>query len=93
MGELSLSLRQKEKLNLIGSLKMLKNATRRWFFYAINGFLRGRELTDEQEAFLDEVSEYLLNNLETIENDRNFIKKAELSPLIVASRNNRNGLS
>ena len=81
-----LSLRQKETLDLAIRVKELRNIIKRWFYYAGIKFLQDRELTDTQEEFLEEVTNFFLNNLENIEKDKDFLKKIELGPIKLPSK-------
>lgn len=76
-----LSLRQESVYNLINQLHPLKDLAKRWYLYAGMRFLQGRELTDEQEQFLEEVTDFFLDNLSNIEKDKSFLKKIKLDPI------------
>ena len=55
-------------------------------------FLQSHELTDDQEVFLEEVTDFFVQNLEELEVDSKFFKKAELAPLqlpVVTERKKR----
>lgn len=77
----NLSLRQKSVLDLVKKVSVLKGIIRRWLYYAGFKFIQGRNLTEEQEVFLEEVTNFFLDNLEHIEEDRSFLKKIELAPI------------
>lgn len=84
MGELTL--RQKENWDLIRRIGILKNVARRWFYYAGTRFLQSHELTDEQEDFLQEITDFYTNHLDNIENDKSFLKKIEFGPIASVKR-------
>ena len=44
-------------------------------------FLQSHQLTDEQEVFLEEVTDFFVENLEELEDDIKFVKKIELGPV------------
>ena len=77
-----LSLRQKETLDLLSRIKTMKQVTRRWFYYAGVKFLQSHDLTDEQEDFLEEISEFYMDNLSNIEKDKTFLHKIEFGPIV-----------
>ena len=78
-----LSLRQKEKRDLVYKTCKLKQVIKRWLFYAGLQFIQSRDFTEEQEEFLQEVTDFYAKNLENIEKDENFLKKLELGPVLL----------
>ena len=76
-----LSLRQKSILDLIRRVKPLKKTIKQWFYHAGMKFLQSRELTDEQELFLEEVTDFYAENLDALEEDMSFLKKVDLGPI------------
>lgn len=76
-----LSLRQKSVLDLIRRVIPLKKTIKQWFYHAGMKFLQTHELTDEQEVFLEEVTDFFVENLEELEEDTKFLKKIELGPI------------
>lgn len=78
-----LSLRQKETADLVRRVRTVKGLAKRWFFYAGMKFLQSRQLTDDQETFLEEVTDFFIENLENIEKDRSFLKKIDLGPIVL----------
>ena len=76
-----MSLRQKSVLDLIRRVKPLKKTIKQWFYHAGMKFLQGRQLTDEQEVFLEEVTDFFVENLEQLEEDTKFLQKVELGPI------------
>ena len=76
-----LSLRQKSVLDLIRRILPLKKVIKQWFYHAGIKFLQSHQLTDEQEVFLEEVTDFFVDNLEELEEDEKFLKKVELEPI------------
>ena len=76
-----LSLRQKSILNMVNRIHGIKRTIKDWYFHAGMQFLKGRELTDEQEMFLEEVTDFFIDNLDNIEKDKSFMKRTELGPI------------
>ena len=76
-----LSLRQKSVLDLIRRVIPMKKTIKQWFYHAGMKFLQTHELTDDQENFLEEVTDFFVENLDEIEEDIKFFKKAELGPI------------
>lgn len=76
-----LSLRQKSIAEMVKRIHPIKRTIRDWYYHAGMKFLEGRELTDEQEAFLEEVTDFFMDNLENIEHDKSFLKRVPLDPI------------
>ena len=76
-----LSLRQKSVRDLIRKVKPLKKTIKQWFYHAGMKFLQSRQLTDEQEVFLEDVTDFFVDNLDELEDDMKFLKKVELGPI------------
>lgn len=76
-----LSLREKSVLDLIRKVIPLKKTIKQWFYYAGMKFLQTHELKDEEELFLEEVTDFFVENLEELEDNVKFIKKVELGPI------------
>ena len=78
-----LSLRQKETSDLVRRVRNARELFKRWFYYVGIKFLQTKQLTDDQETFLEEVTDFFMSNLENIENDRSFLKKVTLDPIVL----------
>ena len=76
-----LSLRQKSVLDLIRKIGPLKSIVKQWFYHAGMKFLQSHQLTDEQEVFLEEVTDFFVENLEELREDPKFLEKVELGPI------------
>ena len=76
-----LSLRQKNVLDLIRKVKPLKKVIKEWFYHAGMKFLQVNQLSDEEEVFLEKVTDFFVDNLEELEEDTKFLKKIELGPI------------
>lgn len=83
-----LSLRQKSVLDLGNRVLLLKSTIKQWFFHAGMKFLQGRELTEEQEAFLAEFTDFITDSIDRIEQDKSFLKKATLGPIQLPKKKN-----
>ena len=77
----TLSLRQKSVLDLIRRVKPLKKTIKQWFYHAGMKFLQANQLTDEEEAFLEKVTDFFIENLEELDEDMRFLEKADLGPI------------
>lgn len=75
------SLKQKSIIDLIESVIPMKHVIKRWFHHAGMKFLQSRQLTDEQEKFLEEITDFYSDNLENIERDKSFLKKIEFEEI------------
>lgn len=58
-----------------------KDAAKKWYNHACIKYMQDRELTDEQEAFLEEISEFITNAIDTLEGDSSFLRKILLPPV------------
>ena len=76
-----LSLRQKSVLDLIGRVKPLKKTIKQWFYHEGMKFLQAHQLTDEEEIFLEKVTDFFVDDLERLEEDKRFLQKLELGPI------------
>ena len=76
-----MSLRQKSVLDLIRRVKPLKKTIKQWFYHAGMKFLQVNQLTDEEELFLEKVTDFYVENLEELEEDIKFLKKIDLGPI------------
>lgn len=88
----NLSLRQKSVLDLVKKVSVLKSIIRRWFYYVGFKFIQGRNLTEEQELFLEEVTNFFLDNLEHIEEDKSFLRKVELAPIKLPNKKRKDSV-
>jgi hypothetical protein len=68
-------------LDLIRKIGPLKSTVKQWFYHAGMKFLQSHQLTDEQEVFLEEVTEFFVENLEELREDPKFLEKVELGPI------------
>ena len=73
-----LSLKERANYEMVKRLIPVKEAVKKWFCRAGMKFLQSHQLTDEQWTFLEDVTDFYMDNLENIEKDNNFIKKVVL---------------
>lgn len=73
-----LSLKERANYEMVKRLIPVKEAVKRWFCRAGMKFLQSHQLTDEQWTFLEDVTDFYMDNLENIEKDTSFIKKVVL---------------
>ena len=62
-----MNMRQKRDLNLMNRVIPVKKTIKDWYFHAGMKFLNKRPLTDLEEKFLEEVTEFYMDVLENIE--------------------------
>lgn len=62
-----MNMRQKRDLNLMKRVIPVKKTIKDWYFHAGMKFLNSRQLKDNEEAFLEEVTEFYMNVLDNIE--------------------------
>ena len=76
-----LSLRERATYDIVRRLHPIKELVKKWYYHAGMKFLQNRTLTDEQEFFLEDVTDFFIENLENIEKDKSFIRKVVLDPI------------
>ena len=76
-----LSLRQRSVLDLSKRVQFFKKTIKQWIYYAGLVYLKGHKLTEPQEAFLEDITDFFVEYMDNIENDKDFLKKAELEPI------------
>ena len=76
-----LSLRQRSVLDLLKRVKFFKKTIKQWFYYAGLKYLKTHKLTDAQESFLEDITDFFVEYMDDVENDKDFLKKAELEPI------------
>lgn len=76
-----LSLRQKSMMDLVGRVAPLKKIIKEWFYHAGMEFLRNRQLSDEEEVFLEEVTDFFVENLDGIEENKAYLERGKLEPI------------
>lgn len=76
-----LSLRQKSLLDLVRRVTPLRATIKQWFYHAGMKFLQSHELNEEQEKLLEEMTDFFIENLDTLEEDAKTLEKAQLGPV------------
>lgn len=62
-----MNMRQKRDLNLMKRVIPVKKTIKDWYFHAGMKFMNSRQLKDNEEEFLEEVTEFYMNILDNIE--------------------------
>ena len=62
-----MNMRQKRDLNLMKRVIPVKKTIKDWYFHAGMKFMNSRQLKDNEEEFLEEVTEFYMNVLDNIE--------------------------
>ena len=62
-----LSLKERANYEMVKRLIPVKEAVKKWFCRAGMKFLQSHQLTDEQWTFLEDVTDFYIDNLENIE--------------------------
>ena len=79
MGDLGI--KQRNVRFLAKNVLLFKDTLRQWFYFAGLRYLQTHELSDAQEKFLEEMTEFYIKYMDSIENDENFFAKRELQAL------------
>ena len=62
-----MNMKQRRDLDLMRRVIPVKKTIKDWYFHAGIKFLNSRQLKDEQEQFLEEVTDFYMSVLENIE--------------------------
>ena len=81
-----MSLRQKCSVNLAKRVILFKRTLRQWFYYAGLKYLQTHSLTDAQEVFLEDITEFFIKAIDKIETDEEFLKSTELQPVSIKKK-------
>lgn len=87
---MTLSLKQKSLLDMARRVADMKHTFRQWMNYVGVKFLQAKQLTDEQEAFLEEMIDFYSDYADKIEQDKSFLKKVELGPIQLPKKKVKN---
>ena len=77
-----MNMRQKRDLNLMNRVIPVRKTIKDWYYHTGIQFINSRQLTDLEEAFLEEVTDFFINALDNIEDIERKIRE---------SKNNSNG--
>ena len=75
------TLREKEMLLMGRSVLELKDTMKKWYNHAGIRFLQTRQLTDEQEEFLEDITEFINDSIDKLEEDESFVRNVLLPPV------------
>lgn len=73
--------RERELQLMAKNVLLLKDTMKKWYNYTGIKFLQQHKLTDEQEAFLEEITEFVNASIDRLESDESFLKKILLPPI------------
>lgn len=72
------TLKEKQLQLMAKEVLELKSTIRKWYNYTGIKYLQEHQLTDEQELFLEDITDYIVNAIDRLENDENFLKSIVL---------------
>lgn len=75
------TLREKQLRLMAQNVLMMKDTMKRWYNFAGIRYLQEHQLTDEQEELLEDITEFINNAIDRLENDENFLKAVLLPPV------------
>ena len=75
------TLREKQLQLMANDVLRFKNAVKKWYNHACIKYLQAHQLTDEQEALIEDVSEFISNATDSLEGDNSFLKQILLPPI------------
>lgn len=74
----NLGVKQRNVQFIAENVLLFKDIIRQWFYFAGLRFLQTHQLSDSQEKFLEEITNFYTQYIDEIENDKNFFAKREL---------------
>lgn len=75
------SLRQRSNFDLVKRVRMFKRTLKQWIFYAGIKFLKTHKLTDIEEKLLEDVTDFFVEYIDKVEEDKEFLTKVKLPPI------------
>lgn len=73
--------REKQLQLMAKDVLVLKDTMKKWYNYAGIKYLQEHQLTDEQEEFLEDITEFITGAIDRLENDEKFLKSILLPPI------------
>ena len=74
-------LREKQLRLMAKNVLELKDTMKKWYNHAGLKYLQERQLTDEQEELLEDITEFITDAIDNLEKDENFLKSVFLPPI------------
>ena len=75
------TLREKQLRRMANDILRFKDVAKKWYNHACIRYLQQHELTDEQEALLEEVSEFITEAIDKLDGENSFVKKIFIPPV------------
>lgn len=75
------NLREKQLRLMAKNVLELKDTMKKWYNHAGLKYLQERQLTDEQEELLEDITEFITDAIDNLEKDENFLKSVFLPPI------------
>ena len=73
-----LSVRQRSVADLAKRVLVFKRTIKQWVYYAGLKYLQKNKLTEPQEAFLADITDFFVEYIDEIEKDKDFLKKMDI---------------
>ena len=70
-----MNVRQKRDLDLMKRIIPVRKVIKDWYYHAGMKFINSRQFNDLEEAFLEEVTDFFIDNLENIEDIERTIRE------------------
>jgi len=80
-----LGLRQKCTLDLLKRVSFFKRTIKQWFYFIGIKYLKTHTLTENQELWLEEFTDYVVDSIEKVKSDE-FLEKASLDPIDIPKK-------
>lgn len=75
------TLRQRCNTDLAERVLFFKETVRDWLYFICLKYMQSHELTDNEESFLESVTDYYISSLNEIEGSETFLKSLKLPTL------------
>lgn len=80
------SIQQKSAIDLAERVLLFKRTIKQWIYYAGLKYMQKRKLSDSQESFLEDITDFLVEYIDDIENDKDFFKRTRLNSVDLSAR-------
>lgn len=80
------SIQQKSAIDLAERVLLFKRTIKQWIYYAGLKYMQKHKLSDSQESFLEDITDFFVEYIDDIENDKDFFKRTRLSSVDLSAR-------
>ena len=85
-----MGLRERVSLDLANRVLAFKRTIKQWFYYAGLKYLQTHKLSDVEETVLENITDYLVESIDKMEEDEEFLRKIKLTPVKLPEKKIKN---